>query len=38
MIRNKNLTFEMKAREVDIRGVISLFDLLCDVAEAVEAV
>jgi hypothetical protein len=38
MLRNKHLTFEMKAREVDIRGVISLFDLLCDVAEAVEAV
>lgn len=38
MIRGNNLTFEMKAREVVIGGIISLFDILCDVAEAVEKV
>jgi hypothetical protein len=37
-IKGNQLTFEMKDREMEITGVISLFDLLCDVAEAVEEV
>jgi hypothetical protein len=38
VINGKYLTFEMKDREVAIGGLISLFDLLCDIAEVVEQV
>ena len=37
-INENYLRFEMKDRQVETAGLISLFDLLCDVAEAVEKV